>query len=308
MARPDFPAATADAADTADAGTGVGASRVRVPADARAPTLLDFLCARFAGVERDQWRARLAAGRVHDAAGHRYAADAPTPRGALVHYYREVPDEAPIAHAATVLHRDAHLLVVDKPHFLPTVPSGRFVTETLLARLRRDTGLNTLVPLHRLDRMTAGLVLFSIDPASRAAYHALFAERRIVKHYEALAPYREDLPLPCLHRSRLVPCTPFFRVREAVDGEPNSETRIECLERRGALARYRLTPVTGRKHQLRAHMAALGIPIVNDRWYPVLLDDRVDDPAAPLKLVARRLAFTDPVTGEARQFDSRFEV
>lgn len=287
---------------------GVAASRIHVPADAHWPTLLAFLDDRFPDVGRAVWRARLTAGQVHDEAGRCFRDDTPCTPGMRIHYYRNVPDEPAIPGVVDIVHHDAHLLVADKPHFLPTIPSGRYVRETLLTRLRRDTGIETLIPLHRLDRTTAGLVLFSIDPASRAAYHALFAERRIIKHYDALAPIREDLALPRLHRSRLVPDTPFFRVREAADGPPNSETHIELLGRRGVHGHYRLSPVTGRKHQLRVHMAALGIPIVNDRWYPVLLDDPVDDLAAPLKLVAKQLAFTDPVTGRSRQFESRFEV
>lgn len=285
---------------------GVGASRVRLP-PGDWPLLLDFLSQRFAGIPRTVWQARMQAGRVHDSDSQPLDASAPYRAGRLIHYYRDLAHETPIPFEATILYRDAHLLVADKPHFLPTIPSGRFLRETLLVRLKQQTGLDALIPLHRLDRETAGLVLFSVNPATRHAYSALFAERRIDKTYEALAPTRHELSLPMTHRSRMVESAPFFRMAEA-DGAPNSETRIEQIETLGAISRYRLTPLTGRKHQLRVHMAALGMPIVNDRWYPVLCDDGIDDHSRPLKLLARRLAFTDPLSGEARCFDSQFRL
>lgn len=285
---------------------GIGASSVRLP-PGDWPWLLDFLCQRFAGIPRATWEARMQAGRVHDADGSVLGTTAPYRAGRLIHYYRDLPEEPPIPFAATILHRDDHLLVADKPHFLPTIPSGRFLRETLLVRLKQQTGLDDLIPLHRLDRATAGLVLFSVNPATRGAYSALFAERRIDKTYEALAPTRTALAFPLTYRSRLVGSAPFFRMTE-VDGTPNTETRIERIGTLGAISRYRLTPLTGRKHQLRVHMAALGMPIVNDLWYPALLDDAVDDYTRPLKLLARSLRFIDPLTGAERGFESQLAL
>jgi tRNA pseudouridine32 synthase / 23S rRNA pseudouridine746 synthase len=204
-----------------------------------------------------------------------------------------------------VLHVDAHLVVADKPHFLPVTPAGGYVRETLLARLVQRLGNPDLVPLHRIDRDTAGLVLFSANPATRDAYQSLFRQRRIHKSYEALAPALPGLSFPLVHASRLEKGEPFFRRRE-VEGVPNSETRIDVIERTDACWRYALEPVTGRKHQLRVHMAALGAPILNDRVYPKLVaaDDLCDRFERPLKLLARTLVFEDPLSGAARRFES----
>jgi len=222
----------------------------------------------------------------------------------LVAHTETVADEAPIAGLERIVHADAHLVVADKPHGLPVTPSGRFVRETLLARLVARLGNPALVPLHRLDRATAGLVLFSADPGSRAAYQALFRERRIDKRYEALAPALPGQAFPLLRASRVVRGEPFFRMAEA-EGEANSLTRIEVLEPRdGPLWRYALTPVTGRKHQLRVHMAALGAPILGDALYPQLRAEREDAAADKLHLLACGLEFDDPLSGQARRFAS----
>ena len=293
-----------DAAPRPPSIAGVGASSVRLPPGAWT-LLIDFLDQRFPDVGRAIWQARLAEGKVSDAESGRLKQDAAFVAGRLIRYYRELPPEKLIPFEALILHRDEQLLVADKPHFLATIPSGRFVQETLLSRLRRDTGIEQLVPLHRLDRGTAGLVLFSVNPLTRGVYSALFAGRQIVKTYEALAPTQPALEFPLRRRSRIVAGEPFFRQRE-IDGEPNAETLIEVIERRGDLSLYRLQPVTGRKHQLRVQMAGLGIAIVNDDWYPTLqvAADAEDNYALPLKLLARRLAFTDPISGTSRQFDS----
>ena len=225
--------------------------------------------------------------------------------GLEVHYYREVSDEPAIPFEEVVLHADADLLVADKPHFLPVTPAGVHVHETLLGRLIRRTGNHALVPLHRIDRETAGLVLFSANPGTRASYQALFRERRIEKQYEAIAPALPNIRFPCTHSSRMVAGEPFFRMRE-IDGPANSETRVDVLARGDGQWRYGLTPITGRKHQLRVHMAALGAPIANDGMYPSLWQRTPGDYSTPLQLLARQLAFIDPLSGVERRFRSSF--
>jgi tRNA pseudouridine32 synthase/23S rRNA pseudouridine746 synthase len=269
------------------------------------PDLLAFLAQRFPAVPREDWRARLLRGEVLERDGTVLRPDSPAKRGMCIYYYRDVGAETIIPFEARILYQDEHLLVADKPHFLPVTPSGRFVQETLLVRLRQQTGLMDLVPVHRLDRETAGVVLFSVQPATRNAYQGLFRERAIEKEYEAVAPLAAHLP--AVYRSRIVPGEPFFCMREEA-GEPNAETHLHLLAQDGAHGLYRLRPVTGRQHQLRVHLSALGIPIVNDAFYPVALPCKGDDWSAPLQLLARSVAFTDPVTGERRAFRSALRL
>lgn len=266
-------------------------------------SLLEGLCARFPRIDRLQWESRFARGRVQDAQGRALAADMPWQVGLEIRYFREVADEPVIPFVETILHHDAHLLVADKPHFLPTAPAGAFVRETLLARLIERTGNTELVPLHRLDRLTAGLVLFSTQPETRDAYQRLFRERRIEKTYEALAPALPDLRFPLERNSRLQPGEPFFRMVEG-PGEPNARTRIEVIDAHGPVWRYRLVPESGRKHQLRVHMAALGAPILGDGFYPQLQNRPQGEGEPPLQLLAQALAFDDPLTGQRRSFRS----
>lgn len=265
------------------------------------PSLLEGLCARFPRIDRAQWADRFARGRVQDAQGRALAPDQAWQVGLEIVYFREVADEPVIPFAEAIVHQDADLLVADKPHFLPVTPAGGYVRETLLARLVARTGNRDLVPLHRLDRLTAGLVLFSTRPDSRDAYQRLFRERRIEKVYEALAPALPPLAFPLERHTRLVPGEPFFRMAE-VPGEPNARTRIEVVDSTGPVWRYRLHPVTGRKHQLRVHMAGLGAPILGDDLYPDLLADGPAD--TPLQLLAKELTFDDPLTGQRRTFTS----
>ena len=283
---------------------GLAASTLQLPPGAW-PTVLDCLCDRFPAVTRSQWLERLARGRVVDSDGNWVAPETPHRVGLEVHYYREVQDEPPIPFEEVVLHADADLLVADKPHFLPVAPTGVHVHETLLGRLIRRTGNHALAPLHRIDRETAGVVLFSTNPHSRARYQALFRERRIEKRYEAIAPPLPGVEFPCVRSTRIVAGEPFFRMQE-IEGPANSETRIDVVARGDARWRYALTPVTGRKHQLRLHMAALGAPIANDSIYPSLRHRTKSDYSAPLQLLAKRLSFIDPLSGVERSFSSTF--
>jgi tRNA pseudouridine32 synthase / 23S rRNA pseudouridine746 synthase len=282
------------------------ASTLRLPPGAWV-NVLDCLCDHFVAISRDQWLDRFARGRILDASGNAMRADCAYREGLTIHYFREVADEPAIPFEAAIVHADAEIVVADKPHFLAVAPAGRFVEQTLLRRLIDELGNPDLVPLHRIDRATAGLVMFSANPETRAHYHALFSEQRIEKTYEAIAPALGDLEFPLVRRSRIVPGTPFFRMQEAA-GPANSETRIDVIERSDPHWRYTLSPKTGRTHQLRVQMAALGAGIVNDNFYPQLKKNAADDFARPLKLLARSLAFIDPVDGSARQFESRLAL
>ena len=272
-------------------------------------TVLDCLCAHFPAISRELWLERMARGRVLDAQGQPLGAGEPYRAGLKVHYFREVAAETLIPFAESILHIDEHLLVADKPHFLPVMPAGEYVEQTLQARLAKRLGNADLVPLHRIDRHTAGLVLFSTNPQSRGLYQALFRERQMHKRYEALAPALPDLVFPQLRTTRLAPGEPFFRMRE-VAGVANTETRIEVARQLGEHWLYGLYPVTGKKHQLRVHMAALGAAILNDPFYPEVSDgpDTPDDYSKPLKLLAQGLSFIDPVSGEQRCFESRLSL
>ena len=281
---------------------GVGPSRRRLPVGSW-ETVLDFLSEEYARVGREAWRERMSRGLVLDEAGRRVTPETPYRAGACVYYYREPADERAIPFDERVLYRDEHMLVADKPHFLPVVPAGRYLRETLLVRLRRETGLESLAPLHRIDRETAGLVVFSVNASTRGAYASLFRERGVEKVYEAIAGTTPAHAFPLVRRSRIVAGEPFFRMKET-EGEPNSETHIEVLEEARGVSLYRLRPVTGRKHQLRVHMNALGLPLVNDRLYPDVKPEAPEDFDAPLKLLAKSLSFRDPLTGRELHFES----
>jgi tRNA pseudouridine32 synthase/23S rRNA pseudouridine746 synthase len=281
---------------------GVAPSRQWLP-EGSWETVLDFLKERYRGVAASTWLARMRKGQVVDETGLRLDARSPYRAGACVFYYRELESEESIPFAERVVYQDEHILVVDKPHFLPVVPSGRFLRETLLVRLREKGRHKHLVPVHRIDRETAGLVMFSLNPSTRGLYASLFQRRRVRKIYEARARTLPRLKLPLTRRSRIVAGEPFFRMKE-VEGEPNSETHVEMLETKGGRGLYRLSPVTGRKHQLRLHLSALGIPVTNDRLYPEVAPVERVDFSAPLKLLAKSISFQDPLTGEELYFES----
>ena len=287
---------------------GVGPSRVSLPAGPW-PTVLDFLLERMPDISRDEWLHRFANDLVLNVdAQPVQATQAYTPHTKL-YYYRHIANEPVLPEKARIVFEDDHLLVADKPHFMPVTPAGRYVQQSLLVQLKHLTGNDDLVPLHRIDRETAGLVMFGKRLQDRDAYHALFRDKEMHKVYEAVAAYNPALELPRVHVSRLQPDELFFRTQE-VDGEPNSETRIGLLKVEGARALYQLEPVSGKRHQLRVHMMALGLPLEGDQFYPTVLrgPGAEEDFSHPLQLLAKSVAFTDPVTGEARAFHSALRL
>ncbi|MBF6072183.1 RluA family pseudouridine synthase [Nocardia farcinica] len=281
---------------------GLDPARLRLPEAGEWATIRDHLVHRLPRVAPERIDELLRAGAIVDLDGP-IAPDAPYVPGGAVWFHRDLPDEVEVPFDLTVVHRDETVLVVDKPHFLATIPRGQHIRQTALVRLREQLGLPDLVPAHRLDRVTAGLILFVVDPARRGAYQTMFHRRTVRKQYEAIAPYDPELALPRVVRSRIVKEKHVLAARE-VEGEPNAETLVELLEHRDGLGRYRLTPHTGRTHQLRLHMNSLGVPILGDDFYPVLTDKPVREFTRPLQLLAAVLEFTDPVTGEPRRFES----
>jgi len=290
---------------------GVSSSRVYLPASESYPTLLDFFIANFPHIEPSEWSARFSEGLVMTVDGQPVAAsDAYQPNAHLL-YFRRLAREPEIPFEEEILYQDEHILVADKPHFLPVTPSGLYLHQTLLNRLKKKTGLQHLSPIHRIDRDTAGLVIFCIQPNERAHYQNLFRDRAVTKVYEVVAPYSEELSakLPMMYQSRLEESEHFLQMRE-VAGEPNADTYIELIEVVKPWAKYRLTPGSGKKHQLRCHLNALGIAIKFDQIYPVLTPYQEYDLdfSKPLQLLAKEITFVDPVTGENRSFVSRREI
>ena len=299
---------------------GVGPTRLRVPPAGPWATIAEYVVERFDHVDAEALYRRFDDGEFVGEDGHPIGRTAELGTERLVWYYREVPDEAPLPVREEILHLDDDLVVVDKPHFLPTTPGGRYLRESALVRLRIRLNNPDLTPIHRLDRATAGLVMFSQRRGNRGAYQTLFEKRQVTKVYEAVsavphdwdeaAPRLAGQRFPLVYRNHIDARRGELRVRVDARREPNSETVVEVAGQ-GTSAAGRpvlhtfLRPHTGRMHQLRVHLAALGVPILGDRWYPELLPEEPDDYALPLQLLARELEFTDPVTGIARRFVTR---
>jgi tRNA pseudouridine32 synthase/23S rRNA pseudouridine746 synthase len=276
---------------------------------ARYATALQYLRERFPD-DGARLGEKVAAGEVVTGRGEPVTEATPyEPRGFL-YLYRDPPSDEPDVPALgeiEVLHRDDDLLVVDKPHLVSTMPRGRWVRGTVLVHLRTTLGLPDLAPAHRLDRPTAGVLVLTVRPEVRGAYQEVFQERRVRKVYEAIAPLPPPgVELPTTVRSRIVKHRGVVRAVEE-PGAPNAESLVDLVGRDDArgLGLYRLEPHTGKTHQLRLHMASLGMPILHDPFWPELRSDAPDDPARPLQLLARSLSFDDPVTGEPRRFVSR---
>ncbi|MGC0238619.1 RluA family pseudouridine synthase [Arthrobacter nitrophenolicus] len=305
---------------------GVNATRLRLPEEGPWETAMDYMMHRWGHIDPQGIENRFDAGEIVGEGGVPLHRGTPLQDHTFIWYYRTLPPETRIPVDIGILYQDEHLLVVDKPHFLPTTPGGTYIQESALVRLRNQLGLPDLIPMHRLDRMTAGVLLFSTNPQTRGRYQVLFEKRQVQKEYECVsaaepAPGHPAVDFPVVVRNRMTKSRSYL-LAEVIEGEPNAETRIERLETfdggpaagapgttgGGRLARYRLEPHTGKTHQLRVHMASLGLGIVNDAFYPDLLDKAPDDYARPLQLLARVIQFVDPVSGKPVEYRSGLEL
>jgi len=283
---------------------GVGPSVITLPRDASDwKTILDFLVTRFTYLTRDEISQRIDAGAIYDAVGVPISSGTKYQPQQKLYYYRAIENEVPVPFQETILFEDELIVVADKPHFLAVTPGGRFLQETLLVRLKRKLGCDLIAPMHRIDRETAGLVLFCKVPAMRGQYQLLFQLQRVQKTYLAVAPLNRTHAMPLTYRSCIKQSSYFMQMME-VAGAPNCDVKIDCVREGMHRALYQLSPSTGKKHQLRVQMAALGLPILNDQIYPLHVSAAEEDMLKPLQLLAQKIAFTDPVTGSAREFVS----
>lgn len=291
---------------------GIAPSRVWLP-DGPWPLMGTFLLERFEHVAQADLRQRLEQGDIVTSSGEAVSFHTPYQPNQWLWYYRYVPNEVAVPFEMPILYADHHLIAVDKPHFLASTPGGQYLQHTALVRVRQHFNDANITPLHRLDRETAGVLLFCREPSLRGAYQSLFQQQAIEKEYEAIAATNLRATFPLVYKSRLVAPKGQFLMEE-VAGEPNSETHISVVQswhdlRFGHLSHYVLRPTTGRKHQLRKHMQGLGTPIVHDSYYPAGQAPLApDDFSRPLQLLARSIAFVDPVSGEYRQFVSQQQL
>lgn len=273
-----------------------------------AVTLLDFLEKRFPGISRSIWEGRMKVGNVLDGHKRPIYEDEPYTPGKRIFYFRESEQEISVPFFEQIIHSDDHILVVEKPHFLPVIPSGPYVNQCLLNRLKKTTGNENLTPIHRIDRETAGLVVFSVNPRTRGLYQQLFMEGQVLKTYEAVTFCTSTPPgQPVAVENRIVQGEPFFRMKTE-PGIPNARSWIRYIKHNNGLAVFHIEPATGKKHQIRLHLSGLGFGIVNDRYYPDLLPEQPPDFEKPLQLLAKRLSFPDPVTGRVLDFRCTMEL
>ena len=278
------------------------------PAREPYPSIVEFLNRTFPAISRDRWTQRVREGKVLNDRGEPITADTPYSPSKRIFYFREVESEPVIPFSERILFQDDELLVACKPHFLPVIPGGRYVEECLLNRLRNQTGKTDLAPLHRLDRETAGIVIFSVNPKTRGPYHELFMRGAVEKIYHALAEVRQLPPEnPWTVENRIVRGEPRFRMK-IVPGVVNARSQIKLLEVKNKRGLFRLQPATGKTHQLRLHMSGLGFGIINDRVYPDLQPETEDNFDKPLQLLAKQIRFHDPIVGAVRTFRSKREL
>ncbi|RPA56098.1 pseudouridine synthase [Shewanella vesiculosa] len=275
-------------------------------------TVLAFLVDHFQQIDVSVWQQRINDGKVHWLNGELITADSAYQATARVYYYREVLAETQVPFAEQVLYQDSHTIIVYKPHFLPVTPGGNYVNECLVHRLRISTQIDTVAPAHRLDKDTAGVMLMTLNPQTRHAYHQLFLDGNITKNYQAIAKITPQLltqladnscalPIHWTVKNRIAPANPSFTM-QVIEGEANSHSEISLVAVKGDLGLFELSPITGKTHQLRVHMLSLGMPIINDRFYPVLQPKGPDNFDKPLQLLAKRLRFIDPVSGIEQDF------
>jgi tRNA pseudouridine32 synthase/23S rRNA pseudouridine746 synthase len=300
---------------------GVNATRLRLPEDGPWATAMDYMMHRWGHIDPQGIEDRFDAGEIVGEGGIPLNRATKLEDHTFIWYYRSLPPEPRIPVELNILHQDEHLLVVDKPHFLPTTPGGTYIQESALVRLRNQLDLPDLIPMHRLDRMTAGILLLSTNPETRGKYQVLFEKRQVRKEYECVSAAEPAagypaVDFPVVVRNRMTKSRSYL-LAEVVEGEPNAETRVELLETfdggrsaasAGRRALYRLEPQSGKTHQLRVHMASLGLGIVNDAFYPDLLDKAPDDYTRPLQLLARGIRFVDPVSGRPVEYRSRLQL
>ncbi len=310
---------------------GVGSSTVSVPANTTLSPI-DFLTAKFSAISREEWQHRFEVGEILNAAGRVMGPQDSLRNESHLHYYRSILNEPELPFKAAVIFQDDCLVVADKPHFMPVTPGGRYVQQSLLVQLKQQLNLPELSPVHRIDRETAGLVVLSVRAQDRNAYQELFRLRQVEKTYEAIAGAPETSPrhpkFPLVHRSMMVEDSQFFRMREISSDLHhdslgyNSETWVDCVERlqrndssldkynKPVLARYILKPLTGKRHQLRVHMNAIGLPLIGDQFYPLVQRSAEENDffENPLQLLAKNISFKDPISGNHRLLTSQINL
>jgi len=280
------------------------------------PTILDFLTARFPKIERKIWKTRIDSGKVLSEKGDPISRDTSYSPLEKLHYFREVDEEPIIPFTEKIIFCNEQLLVACKPHFLPVTPGGPYVNQCLLHRLKKRTGNKDLSPINRIDRETAGLVLFSMNKKTRGDYQELFMKGEVEKTYYAVTKYSQEqkkksgtqsLTQSWTVENRIVKGDPWFRMK-TVPGKPNAVSKISLVRSKGNRALFQLCPGTGKKHQLRLHLSGLGFPILNDRYYPELLPEEKKNFSSPLQLLARKIRFRDPISARLVTYESKRQL